>query len=70
MPIYEYECKACDKRSEFIQKFDSAPKRKCPRCGELKLKKVISRSSFQLKGSGWYETDFKNKSGGSDNEKH
>ncbi|RLC09419.1 MAG: zinc ribbon domain-containing protein [Deltaproteobacteria bacterium] len=62
MPIYEYECAACDKRSEFIQKHDAAPKRKCPKCDELKLKRVISLSSFQLKGKGWYETDFKTKS--------
>jgi putative FmdB family regulatory protein len=63
MPIYEYTCASCDERSEFIQKVDSPPERECPKCGELKLEKVISLSSFQLKGTGWYETDFKNKSG-------
>lgn len=63
MPIYEYECGECGEQSEFIQKFKSAPKRKCPKCGRMKLKKLISAGSFQLKGTGWYVTDFKNKPG-------
>ena len=63
MPIYEYNCASCDERSEFIQKVDAPPMLDCPKCGEPKLNKVISLSTFKLKGSGWYETDFKNKSG-------
>lgn len=63
MPIYEYECGNCDHKFEKIQKFDSALLRKCPECGKIKLRKLISSGSFQLKGTGWYATDFKNKSG-------
>ena len=63
MPIYEYECKSCGERTEFIQKFDSGVKRKCPKCGKLKLKKIVTSGSFRLKGTGWYATDFKNKPG-------
>ena len=61
MPIYEYECQSCEERTEFMQKMDEAPKKKCPNCGKLKLKKVISAGSFQLKGTGWYATDYKHK---------
>jgi putative FmdB family regulatory protein len=58
MPIYEYECGACGEDHEVIQKFSDAPKRKCPFCGALKLRRKVSLSSFQLKGSGWYATDY------------
>ncbi len=61
MPIYEYECGACGERREFIQKFSDSPKRKCPECGALKLKRLISAAAFHLKGSGWYVTDFRDK---------
>ena len=61
MPIYEYECGACNERTEFIQKFDDAPKRKCPSCGKLKLKKCVSAGSFHLKGTGWYKDGYGNK---------
>lgn len=61
MPIYEYECGACGDRREFIQKFSDAPKRKCPSCGERKLKRLVSAAAFHLKGSGWYVTDFRDK---------
>ncbi len=61
MPIYEYECGACGERREFIQKFSDSPKRKCPTCGALKLKRLISAAAFHLKGSGWYVTDFRDK---------
>lgn len=60
MPIYEYECQACGKLDEAIQKFSDAPLTTCRHCGG-KLHKLISHSSFQLKGSGWYVTDYKNK---------
>ena len=61
MPIYEYECGACGDRHEFIQKFSDSPKRKCPACGALKLKRLVSAAAFHLKGSGWYVTDFRDK---------
>ncbi len=61
MPIYEYECGACTERREFIQKFSDPPKRKCPACGALKLKRLMSAAAFHLKGSGWYVTDFRDK---------
>ena len=61
MPIYEYECGACGERREFIQKFSDSPKRKCPECGALKLKRLISAAAFHLKGNGWYVTDFRDK---------
>lgn len=61
MPIYEYECGACAERHEFIQKFSDAPKRKCPACGAIKLKRLVSAAAFHLKGTGWYVTDFRDK---------
>ena len=71
MPIYEYQCTACDKEIEVIQKISDAPLQMCPACGESALKKKISAAAFRLKGGGWYETDFKtgdkkNLAGGSD----
>lgn len=60
MPIYEYECKACGHRQEAIQKMSDDPLVDCPACGKPDLKKLISATSFRLKGGGWYETDFKN----------
>jgi len=62
MPIYEYECRGCGARHEFIQKFSDRPKRKCPTCGKLRLRKLISAAAFHLKGDGWYVTDFRDKS--------
>ena len=61
MPIYEYECRGCGELHEFIQKFSDGPKRKCPSCGKLRLKKLISAAAFHLKGEGWYVTDFRDK---------
>jgi putative FmdB family regulatory protein len=61
MPIYEYECRACGDRHEFIQKFSDPPKRKCPGCGASRLKRLVSAAAFHLKGSGWYVTDFRDK---------
>ena len=66
MPIYEYECAACGARHEFIQKFSEGPKRKCPSCGKLRLRKQISAAAFHLKGDGWYVTDFRDKGKGKD----
>ncbi len=59
MPIYEYQCKNCDYHLEQLQKIDDKPLLKCPRCQQLKLSKLISKTNFQLKGNGWYVTDFK-----------
>ena len=59
MPIYEYQCQACDQRLEVLQKISDAPKTDCPACGKPELKKKVSAVAFRLKGSGWYETDFK-----------
>jgi putative FmdB family regulatory protein len=61
MPIYEYECTACGKHHEIIQKMSDKPVVKCPQCSG-KLQKLISQSSFHLKGSGWYATDYAKKS--------
>ena len=59
MPIYEYQCQACQHEFETIQKFSDAPLTRCPECGKNRLKKKISAVAFRLKGGGWYETDFK-----------
>jgi len=59
MPIYEYQCSACGKEIEALQKVSDEPLRVCPSCNEPALKKKISAAGFRLKGSGWYETDFK-----------
>ncbi|MFI4914224.1 MAG: FmdB family zinc ribbon protein [Steroidobacterales bacterium] len=59
MPIYEYECSSCRYYAEVMQKITEAPLRKCPSCGKNTFKKLISAPVFRLKGSGWYETDFK-----------
>jgi putative FmdB family regulatory protein len=61
MPIYEYRCAACGHDLEALQKMSEAPMRKCPECGKSQLKRLVSAPQFRLKGSGWYETDFKNK---------
>ncbi len=57
MPIYEYECSKCKQVHEVIQKFSEEPLKNCPLCGG-QLKKLVSQSSFILKGSGWYVTDY------------
>src|ERR1700722_18176799 len=59
MPIYEYECSQCRYYLEVMQKISDAKLRKCPSCGKNALQKLISTPVFRLKGSGWYETDFK-----------
>lgn len=59
MPIYEYACRACEHQFESIQKASEAPLRDCPACGQATLRKLLSAPVFRLKGSGWYETDFK-----------
>src|SRR5262245_35681119 len=59
MPFYEYECPHCGYRDEVLQSISEKPLKKCPSCGKSGLKKLISAPVFRLKGSGWYETDFK-----------
>ncbi|MET0065110.1 MAG: zinc ribbon domain-containing protein [Candidatus Thiodiazotropha sp.] len=59
MPIYEYRCDACNHELEALQKMSDAPLTECPECKQQTLKKLISAAGFRLKGSGWYETDFK-----------
>lgn len=61
MPIYEYKCQNCNYSFEQLQKITDKPLHKCPECGKNHLKKLVSNTSFQLKGTGWYVTDFKNK---------
>ena len=60
MPIYEYKCLKCRDEFETMQKFNDSPLKRCPTCGGP-VKRLISRSSFQLKGSGWYLTDYAKK---------
>jgi putative FmdB family regulatory protein len=59
MPIYEYRCSACGHELEALQKFSDAPLSTCPSCQAGALVKRVSAAGFQLKGSGWYATDFK-----------
>ena len=61
MPIYEYLCSACGHTLDALQKLSDEPLVHCPTCGEPQLKRQLSAPRFRLKGSGWYETDFKNK---------
>jgi len=64
MPIYEYECAACRRTFEAWQKIDERPVEKCGHCGSSKVSRLISQSSFHLKGSGWYVTDYARKDKG------
>jgi len=59
MPIYGYVCKSCEHTLDVLQKISDAPLVDCPDCGEPQLKRQLSAPRFRLKGSGWYETDFK-----------
>ena len=61
MPIYEYRCQACGFQKEFLQRISDAPLKDCPECGKSSLSKMVTAAGFQLKGSGWYATDFKSK---------
>lgn len=58
MPIYEYQCEKCGETIEVLQRFSDAPLHQCPSCGGH-VEKLMSMNSFQLKGSGWYVTDYK-----------
>lgn len=59
MPIYEYQCQACGHEFETLQKMSEPELTDCPKCETASLVKKISAVAFRLKGSGWYETDFK-----------
>jgi putative FmdB family regulatory protein len=59
MPIYEYRCAGCGFQKEHLQKMSDAPLTECPSCGQGNYAKLLSAAGFQLKGSGWYATDFK-----------
>lgn len=61
MPIYEYQCEACHHKFELLQKISDELLTVCPECKEEKLRKLVSAAAFHLKGTGWYETDFKDK---------
>ena len=64
MPIYAYRCAACGFAKDALQKMSDAPLTVCPSCGKPEFKKQVTAAGFQLKGSGWYVTDFKGGSGG------
>jgi len=59
MPIYEYRCQSCGHQQEFLQKVGDAPMTVCTQCGKPSFSKMVTAAGFQLKGSGWYATDFK-----------
>jgi putative FmdB family regulatory protein len=59
MPIYEYKCSACGHQEDHLQKLSERPLTKCPACGKKKYTKQLTAAGFQLKGSGWYASDFK-----------
>lgn len=59
MPIYAYKCEACGFAKDVLQKMSDAPLQECPSCGKSTFTKQLTAAGFQLKGSGWYATDFK-----------
>ena len=61
MPIYEYRCTACGFQNDYLQKISEPPLSHCPECGKDTFAKQVTAAGFQLKGTGWYATDFKNK---------
>lgn len=61
MPIYEYTCTSCHHSFDLMQKINEEPAELCPQCSKNTLVKLVSAAGFQLKGTGWYQTDFKNK---------
>ncbi len=63
MPIYEYLCSACGRKHETLRKFSDPPLTECPHCGKDALAKQVSAAGFQLKGTGWYQTDFRSSGG-------
>ena len=65
MPIYAYKCGSCGHAKDVLQKISDAPLTVCPACGAEAFSKQVTAAGFQLKGSGWYVTDFRGGSGGS-----
>ena len=61
MPLYEYRCSSCGHQQEFLQKVSDSPLTQCTACGQQAFTKMLTAAGFQLKGSGWYATDFKGK---------
>ena len=59
MPIYAYKCESCGHAKDVLQKISDAPLTDCPQCGASSFKKQVTAAGFQLKGSGWYVTDFR-----------
>lgn len=68
MPLYEYQCLSCGKKTELLQRMDDAPLAACPQCGG-EVKKLFSAPAVQFKGSGWYVTDYAGKKGGGSSSK-
>ena len=69
MPIYEYECEKCGDHAEVLQKFSDPPIAECESC-HGKMKKLISQSTFHLKGTGWYVTDYASKNSSTNESSH
>ena len=69
MPIYDYRCTSCGIEKEVMQKMSEAPLTTCPECGKETFAKQLSAAGFQLKGTGWYATDFKGGSKSTDKPK-
>lgn len=65
MPIYAYRCGSCGHAQDVLQKISAAPLTDCPECGKSTYSKQVTAAGFQLKGSGWYVTDFRNNNSGS-----
>ena len=63
MPIYAYKCESCGHAKDVLQKISDAPLTECPACGAAAFAKQLTAAGFQLKGSGWYATDFRGGSG-------
>ena len=61
MPIYEYRCASCGYENEYLQKVSDPLRTECPECGNSTFEKLVSAAGFQLKGNGWYVTDFRDK---------
>ncbi len=68
MPLYEYQCVKCGRRTEKIESVDGPHLKKCPHCGG-KVERLVTAPAIQFKGAGWYVTDYAKKSGGGDSEK-
>lgn len=60
MPIYEYRCASCGHQKEYLQRVSDAPLTDCPECLQPTYRKLVTAAGFQLKGNGWYVTDFRN----------